>query len=185
MTAEVTPQQLVDGLNGATLKPIAVDRITRIIELLKWQQISRNLLGSRTAAERQKLLKLLSSTPGDFLELDDMLTRYWVSPRLIPLGDRWQMAYRTRSFDAGKRIASKPDHEVAAVMCVMHLAARNDLDRVRKCGCGKFFIASRLDQRYHDTRCRVQHHQSSEEFRAKRREYLREWYRLKTSGKVK
>jgi len=63
-------------------------------------------------------------------------------------------------------------------MGLTHLALRDELDRVRRCRCGKYFFARRLDQVYCRTKCRVLYHQSSPEFKVKRRKYQREWYHL-------
>jgi len=82
------------------------------------------------------------------------------------------------------RTGVEPD-EIGAVMCVINLGARDELGDVRQCKCKRYFLARRTDQLYCSTKCRVRYHQSSDEFKAKRREYLREWYRLKKSGKVK
>jgi hypothetical protein len=52
--------------------------------------------------------------------------------------------------------------------------------KLLKCRCGKFFLARRIDQRHCSTNCRVREHQSSDEFKEKRRIYDRRHYAKKT-----
>lgn len=176
-TPENTPGQVISWLNSGRKSP-AKNRIARIIQLLQQQCALVSLSEAKTDAERQRHLRLIRSVSGNPLELDDLLARYWVSPRVIffPQGPR--MLYATTE-PSGKQRDKIERNEIAAAMCVMHLAVRDELDRVRKCDCGKFFLAGRLDQVYCSTNCRVRFYQSSEKFKAKRRKYLRDLYQLK------
>jgi hypothetical protein len=184
-----TAEELVRVLNGSSLDMPSKSRVKRIIELLqKYQAFLASVGGSgmwrkaKTQAERERLIALASAIHGDGLDLEGLLSRYWVSPLIIPYSGAVRVAYRVRKSkgNTSARIA-----ETEAVMCVLQLALRDELDRVRGCDCGKFFFAHRIDQRYCSTKCRVRFNQSSEEFRAKRRTYMRKLYRLKKSGKVK
>jgi len=184
-----TAEELVQDLNSNRLDAPGKARVKRIIQLLqKWQAFlaSSGSMGmwkrSRTQSEQQHLFALALAVPGDALDLDELLARYWVSPRIIPYTGAIRIAYIVRK---SKGNAGAEEAESGAVMCVLQLALRDELDRVRSCDCGKFFFAHRIDQRYCSTGCRVRYHQSSEEFRAKRREYLRKLYHLKKYGKVK
>jgi len=184
LASENTPEQVISWLNAGRKSP-AKSRITRIIQLLRQQKALASLGEAKTDAERLRQLRLVKFVSGSSpLELDDLLARYWVSPRVLFFREGPRMLYATTDTH-GKPKEKIERNEIAAAMCVMHLAVRDELDRVRKCDCGKFFLARRLDQLYCSTKCRVRYHQSSEEFKAKRRKYLREWYRLKKSGKVK
>jgi len=176
-TLENTPDQVISWFNTGRKSP-AKSRIARIIQLLQQQRALVSFDSAKTDAERQRQLRLVRSVSGNPLELDDLLARYWVSPRVIffPKGPR--MLYATTD-PSGKPRDKIGTDEIAAAMCVMHLAVRDELDRFRKCDCGKFFLAGRLDQIYCSTNCRVRYYQSSEEFKAKRRKYLRDLYRLK------
>jgi hypothetical protein len=183
-----TAEELVQVLNGSSLAMPSKSRVKRIIQLLQKYQaffVSMGGLGmwrnAKTQAERERLIALASAIPGDWLDLNDLLSRYWVSPRIIPYNGAPRIAYLVKSKGSSKTQQA----ESGAVMGVVHLALQDELDRVRGCDCGKFFFAHRIDQRYCSTKCRVRFYQSSEEFREKRRIYLRKLYRLKRSGKVK
>jgi len=174
------PEGLVSWLNG-TAGRRSTARVSRIIELLQRERAIESLKSSRIAAEQLRAAKLITSVPESPLELNKLLLRYWVSPRLMFLEDGPQVVY----FSTRKSRDRVEIGEIAAVMCVTYLGSRDELDRIRKCQCGKYFLARRLDQLYCQTKCRVRYHQSAADFKAKRRKYQREWYHLKKSGKVK
>jgi hypothetical protein len=171
-----TPEQVISWLNIGRKTP-AKNRIARIVQLLQQQRAIVSFHRVKTGAERQRQLRLAFES-GNALELDDLLARYWVSPRVFFVPEGPRMLYATTD-PSGKPRDKVERDEITAAMCVMHLAVRDELDRVRKCDCRKFFLAGRLDQIYCSTNCRVRYYQSSEEFKAKRRTYLRELYRLK------
>jgi hypothetical protein len=182
MVDHVRPDQLISWLNSKA-GTRANAPVARIIELLQNQRDQRLLATARTDAERQRIASLITPiSPRVPDELHELLFQYWVSPLLVFSNDgNPQLVYRTTPKARGKVDLG----EIAAVMCVMHLGLRDEFERVRKCSCGKFFFARRLDQLYCTTTCRVKYHQSSAQFKAKRRKYQREWYHLKKSGKVK
>jgi hypothetical protein len=180
IAGDMRPEDLVSWLN-ATAGKRSTARVSRIIQLLQRECAIRSLNSSRTDAERLRAAKLITSISESPLELDNLLLRYWVSPRLIFLEDGPQIFY----FSTRKTRDKVEMGEIAAVMCVTYLGSRDELDRIRKCSCGKYFFARRLDQLYCQTKCRVRYHQSAADFKAKRRRYQREWYHLKKSGKVK
>jgi hypothetical protein len=182
LASENTPEQLISWLNAGRKTP-AKSRIERITQSLKGQRALARVGAAKTDAERQRQIRLIRVSVSP-LELDDLLARYWVSPRVFFFPEGPRMLYVTTD-PHGKRRSKADRDEIAAAMCVMRLAVRDELDRVRKCHCGQYFLARRLDQIYCSTKCRVRYHQSSEEFKAQRRKYLREWYRLRMSGKVK
>lgn len=191
MPSLVSPDGLVYWLNKTPGTPKNA-RVARITQLLQAQRAVSKLPGAQTDAERQRFLKLMTSTSASRsksasrsgFELEDLLGRYWVSPRVYFREGQPVMIYHTTNLNGEAKYRIEPD-EIAAAMAVLQLALRDELDRIRKCSCGKFYLARRLDQLYCCTKCRVREHQSSEEFRAKRRVYLRNLYRLKKSGRVK
>ena len=175
-----SPERLVSWLNG-TAGTSSNARVSRLIDLLQKERAIHSLASSRTGAERARAAGLITSISESPHELDDLLLRYWVSPRLMFLEDGPQIIYFSTSKTRGKVEMG----EIGAVMCVTYLGLRDELDRIRKCQCGKYFFAHRLDQLYCQTKCRVRYHQSTAEFKTRRRKYQREWYHLKKSGKVK
>jgi hypothetical protein len=78
-----------------------------------------------------------------------------------------------------------PVGESLAARSLCEIAYRRQLDRVRACLCGTWFYALRADQRSCSSACRKNRHQQTEAFKAKRRAYMRDYYKLKNSGRVK
>jgi hypothetical protein len=78
-----------------------------------------------------------------------------------------------------------PAGESLAARGVMELARHRLLDRIRCCICGRWFFARFMHQRSCSGKCRHKNYEQSEEFKENRRTYMRNYYRLKTSGKVK
>lgn len=88
-------------------------------------------------------------------------------------------------FDDGAVAGRRPALESVAVHNAIELARRGLLERIVPCDCGRWFFARFVHQRFCSTRCRKRHHARSETFKSARREYMRRYYRLKVSGKVK
>jgi hypothetical protein len=78
-----------------------------------------------------------------------------------------------------------PPGETLAALAVVDLTKQKLLDRVRHCICGNWFFARFAHQQSCSAKCRHKNYEQSEEFKANRRTYMRNYYRLKTSGKVK
>jgi hypothetical protein len=88
-------------------------------------------------------------------------------------------------FDEGALGGRHPPGESMAIHGAIELAKLHLLERVNRCECGRWFLAKFAHQHFCTARCRKKHHESSEAFKATRREYMRRYYRLKVSGKVK
>jgi hypothetical protein len=78
-----------------------------------------------------------------------------------------------------------PAGESVAAHSIIAVAKLGLLDRIRMCDCGKWFFARFLHQRSCSATCRRHVYEKTQKFKAKRRKYMREYYRLKKSGKVK
>lgn len=78
-----------------------------------------------------------------------------------------------------------PAGESVAAHGVFELMKQGLLDRIRCCICGRWFFARFAHQRSCSAACRHKVYEQSDDFRDKRREYMRSYYRLKISGKVK
>jgi len=161
--------------------------VARLIQLLRKQRAFQSLAGSGSEADRRRLVEIIKAVDEDYStdELGNLCDRYWVSPRLKSTRDGWRMFYV--STDANLKTKDRVDpEEIAAAVYLIQLGTMGDeLDRIRKCFCGKFYYANRIDKDYCSTACRVRHHQSSPEFKAERRQKLRGYYELKKSGKVR
>jgi hypothetical protein len=169
---------LIELLNGDKLSGAGRERATRVIAILqtRHEYMPRLLRGEFGKKEHFELL--VGALLEDALELNELLSRYSVSPQIDPFG----VSPKIYFFAVG---ANGEEAERAAVMSVLQIAERDELGSVRQCRCGEFFPAKRSDQRHCSLNCRVKEHQSSEEFKAKRRKADRDRYRLHRDGKVK
>ena len=79
----------------------------------------------------------------------------------------------------------RPLGEQLAIWDIVRLTNSGDLKRVRQCECAKWYYATRAEQKACSARCRHKTYEQTEAFKAKRRVYMRDYYRLKQSGKVK
>lgn len=178
---------LVELLNGEALTSRSKERVERMMQLFRMRkgyesQIFTRIRSKGKAAVGDLMIGLLIDSAVDTTsELNDLLLHYAVVPQFHPVGEASTLYYLPgdSNFSPEKRV------EVGAVMCAVQLAERNQIQNVRQCSCGTFFVAGRIDQNYCSVKCRVKSHQSSEEFKAKRREADRERYRLHHDGKVK
>jgi hypothetical protein len=180
-----SPTKLADWLNR-TAGTNKGTRVARIIQLLQIERALQALPGSRSEADRRRLVEIINATNEDYStdELGDLCGRYWVSPRLRFTSEGPRLFYVSTDAKLKTRNNVDPD-ELAAAVYVIQLGTMGDeLDRIRKCFCGKFYQANRIDRHYCSTACRVRHHQSSPEFKGERRRKMREYYELKKSGKV-
>ena len=92
---------------------------------------------------------------------------------------------RTWEFEDGAIAGKYPDGESLAVHSLIRLAQAQLFYRIRWCECGRWFVARFAHQHFCSQRCRKRHHEQSDEYKASRRDYMRRYYRLKNSGKVK
>ncbi len=78
-----------------------------------------------------------------------------------------------------------PAGESVAAHGVFELLKQGLLDRIRCCICGRWFFARFAHQRSCSGACRHKLYEQSDDFKDRRRKYMRSYYRLKISGKVK
>jgi hypothetical protein len=79
----------------------------------------------------------------------------------------------------------RPPGESVAAHSLIELAKRGLLDRIHQCDCGKWYFARFAHQRSCSATCRRRVYEKTEKFKAQRRKYMRKYYKLKNSGKVK
>jgi hypothetical protein len=75
--------------------------------------------------------------------------------------------------------------ESRAVWRLFELAKTGEFHLLRECACGRWFLAKRKDQRGCCPAHSRKAYEKTEEFKAYRRDFMREYYALKKSGKVK
>lgn len=174
---------LVDLLNGSVLTADSKGRVERIIQLLRFQKGYGSQLTTRLRLRDQVAADLyVTSLIACNVELNQALMSYKLIPQIHPVGDAPLLFFLSSESNGG---SAEEQAEIGAVMCALQLAERSLIDNVRECSCGTFFVAGRIDQNYCSVKCRVKAHQSSEEFKAKRREADRERYQQHRDGKVK
>jgi hypothetical protein len=112
------------------------------------------------------------------LELQKRLAEYPTAPFFYPTyGREWVIE------DAV--VGDRPAGESVAAHSIILLAQQGLLDRIDLCDCGKWYFARFRHQRCCSALCRRKFYEKTDEFREKRRKYMRKYYRLKNSGKVK
>ncbi|ADW67344.1 hypothetical protein AciX9_0271 [Granulicella tundricola MP5ACTX9] len=75
--------------------------------------------------------------------------------------------------------------EQLAVRDIVGLLETRRLELMRQCECHLWFFARKSDQRACSQNCRHRAYEQTDAFKAKRRLYMRDYYALKQSGKVK
>lgn len=178
---------VVKPLNAAPNSRLA-ERVIRCMELLRLaRQLNRDLnrAVSRHHAQARNR-NALRSTPKELQQmgmdlhnavnlLNEFMARY-----------RWRVEFRPPGI-AGEHAISRADVLIArnkqeamegsALVIVSHF--QDSVERVRRCGeCDRWFFAVTNHQNYCSEGCRQKHAAHSEEFKASRREYMRD-YRVK------
>jgi hypothetical protein len=140
----------------------------------------RDVLEAIKAAPSWNLID--DATPGLSRLIDELNARLDEYPTTVLFyinhGREWV-------FDDGAVAGRRPPIESVAIHNAIELAKRGLLQRIVSCECGRWFFAKFQHQKFCSARCRKRHHEGSETFRAARRAYMRRYYRLKVSGKVK
>jgi hypothetical protein len=81
--------------------------------------------------------------------------------------------------------ARRPLGEQLAVRGIIGLIQTRRLALLRQCECKTWFFARKIDQKACSPTCRHRAYEQTEAFKANRRLYMRKYYALKQSGKVK
>jgi hypothetical protein len=165
-----------------------------------------SLLGKSTKASRERVLALVKAInhadellrgPTDYerdyrdnppkpvaravKEIRDKLSLYPHTPYVAILWRYGKHELGFTRFLGGEA----PKGERVAVSQLLNLAETKRLPLLRQCACHRWFFAKRADQKACTPNCRHRAYEQTEAFKAKRREYMREYYALKNSGKVK
>src|SRR5580765_2065399 len=69
-------------------------------------------------------------------------------------GTKWEFAWECRRGSGTWEHAGDPRTEAFALFSLLRLAEAGELQRVRRCDCGQWFVAWRSDQEFCSTRCR-------------------------------
>jgi len=94
-------------------------------------------------------------------------------------------------YNEGRVLGARSEQEPPAeeqVLQILDLVRFDRLNNLRRCklgACKKWYFARFAHQEFCCEKCRTKSQSSAASFKARRREYMREYYRLKKSGKVK
>ena len=91
---------------------------------------------------------------------------------------QWSLHMSSKAHDVTKA-------EMLANMALRWFLENGDITAVRMCACGSYFRAKRKNQEFCSGKCRHKKYEQTDESKEKRRVYMREYYHLKKSGKVK
>jgi hypothetical protein len=126
---------------------------------------------------------LVGFTPSDFYrfvrKMDRLLADY---PTINTFMRNRDGEYVFESVVGGGR---KRLMEAVAAHGIINLAKARKLQRVRLCVCGDWFVGQRDNQRSCSAGCRHKLYEQSETYKKRRRAYMREYYALRKTGKVK
>jgi hypothetical protein len=132
--------------------------------------------------------RYLVASPGALLRdsINVVLGRYQFVPTLNVVGKREvRLGWIPATSESEQR---KTLGKASMIQVLCSLADEGALSRLRHCAssdCGRWFMADRGKKEFCSVKCRRRHQASSEEFKADRREYMRDYYRLQQSGNVK
>ena len=194
------PKRLVEWLNGR--KAIAeAGRVLLLLEAAREAVALGRKLYSQVLNQRPE--NVLSSRHRALVEeLNERLLGYRVSPQIAPpIGPGMWLASTWIPVNFGRNLSSvwslsktgrvrrglnASMHEIEVVLTILVLARDGRLDRVKQCKqCHKWFYARVLHQEFHELKCQQAFYKSSDEWKAHRRVWMRDYRRAKESGSVK
>jgi hypothetical protein len=112
-------------------------------------------------------------------KLNDQLRKYRIIPSFTATrGRQWVIENVVGD-------SPRPYGELVAAHSIIELAKLGLLSRIIKCDCGKWYFARFQHQRCCSDACRRKLYEKTPAFKKARREYMRQYYWLKKSGKVK
>jgi hypothetical protein len=163
-------------------KPTKMSR-TRILTLLNAIRRATTLLCAAVEAEpdRNYWEDPPTAIQETLAKIEDMLGDYPMWPTVEIRG---QFGESGLHFDHATG-PGRPLGEQVAAWGVVELAQSRRLDLIRQCACGKWFFAKRNDQKACTPICRHKAYEQTDAYKAMRREYMRVYYALKKSGKVR
>ena len=164
--------------------------------------------GKNTLASRNRLIGLLTDLQHASAELQSMvkkgpLRNFWNDPpreltdrldridrRLFEYPARQSVEILEKDGSGGLYLefgstCGRPVGEQSAVFEIQSLLNGGQIDRVRQCACKRWYFARRADQKSCSAKCRHRLYEQSPIAKARRQKYMRDYYLLRQSGKVK
>jgi hypothetical protein len=184
-------------------------------DLIRWLNNERlendagtGIYGVNSKASRLRLTKLIAALQAAYTELREGVTagpwrNYWtnapeslearigaIDEMLFEYPARPTIEIRGKDGSGGFYVDFASTHgrplgEQKAVFAITRVVNEQLILHVRKCNCDRWYFARRADQRSCSPKCRHRLYEQSPEAKERRKQYMRDYYRLKKSGKVK
>jgi hypothetical protein len=164
------------------------------LRVVRWLNDERN-----SPAERKPLIELMGLIRNTLATIEKTPKRafVWPYPRRVKslleeLNTRLEnyprisaLAIEDGAWTFETRPWGNPVSENIVVQWLIRLTSEHLLDRIRRCVCGKWFFAARNQRKSCSPKCRHKLYEQTEDYRRKRRKYMRDYYQRYLSGKVK
>jgi hypothetical protein len=171
LLADIAFENVLDWLNGSEATKASRKRVRGLIEDLC-------VIASPATLEALHHKRLPEELAQRLQRTNEFLANYPTTPS-IGWNPRGHLEFG-QDFE-GRRL----ELEGGVVYSLISIAELGLVDRIRKCICGVWFQARRQNQRSCSPTCRHKVYAETPAAKTRRREYMRAYYRLKTSGKVK
>lgn len=181
--------------------------------MLRWLNREKSLqdyvvYGKPTNPSRERILRLISAISDANAVLDlaverEPSRRFWAKPPAFLTKALKTLQHQLNEYPMWQTVEIAPKHdggglqfnlssgpgrplgEQIAAWAIVDLARNGWLHLLRQCECEKWFVAKRYDQKACTGNCRHKRYEQTDAFKVKRRKYMREYYALKKSGKVR
>jgi hypothetical protein len=136
----------------------------------------------RKLAAALKSKKLPAQFGKSHHSLNETLAKFAYAPQIdlheLPNGERVSLTLVTEDLSTALHSPQ--------VRYVVQLIEQNAILMVRQCmECGRWYFAHFQNQKFCSTKCRLKHQSHSEQFKAHRREYMRDYYEKQRKTNVK
>jgi hypothetical protein len=173
----IRAQSLVEYLNNPKSETTGVTRMHR--EMLNIQRLQEENPGlmmpweDQNKAADEKFLAAKRQHQQVLRRLNRQLRTYQASPCIFPslkIRGRW-----VNFWQSPMGVSRKLADEMELVLRLIEIAENGYLDRIRRCRmCASWFVAQTSHQEHCDTKCQQRKFRSKPEFRARRRQYMRD-----------
>ena len=190
---------LIEWLNG-TKGSLANKRVVDLIETFRELAEAQSAEFPRARLVPQSKLRATAAQLANVRKfmvvrrkLKSQLKRYWFQPEQEWTSrGSWIVSWRHSNKAGGIYITVSqqgddvPVNEGDAVLNLFRLGEQGYFDRIQECQlCGKWLFARFKHQAYCSTKCQQQAYKSSEAWKQHRRDWMRGYRKLKSSGKVR
>jgi len=179
----LVPRQVNEDKRAALGRDLGTEEFS-VRARAKDRNHSETALGVQKLADKRNKSNPLSrqlELPRQLDELNGQLSSFSFSPQ-FSIGVKktfrvsWVPGMGSRRFGGGPFADAAELAESENAMRVIRLMEQGLLSSIRKCMCGKWLVARMKKQTFCSTACRQAEFRSTERYKAKRREYMRNFY---------